>query len=177
MTFTSLQSTEPRRPKRRRAGFTLVEVALAATVMALVISTSITVLQYGFRAIDTARNTTVAGQVMQSLVEDLRMQTWTNITALPTTLTGTLSTFDTVSGHIQSGSFTGYSTAESAVLNRFTITRTVSDKSGFAAYGTTTITMKEIVFTILWKGADGRSHTLQYTTYYAKDGLYAYYIS
>jgi hypothetical protein len=142
----------------------------AVMVMALVISTSITTLQVGFRAIDTARNTTTAGQVLQSLVEDLRLQTWTVISALPTTLSGKLSDFDTVSGHVQSGSFTGYSPTEAAILNRFTITRTVADATGQSG-------MKVIVFTATWRGIDGRSHTVNYTTYYAQNGLYAYYTS
>lgn len=151
-------------------GFTIVEVMVAVMVMALVISTSITTLQSGFRAIDTARNTTTAGQVLQSLVEDLRLQTWTAISSLPATLSGKLSDFDTVSGHIQSGSFTGYSAAEAAVLNRFTITRTVADATGQSG-------MKVIVFTATWQGIDGRTHTVNYTTYYAQNGLYAYYTS
>jgi uncharacterized protein (TIGR02598 family) len=164
-----------RRPGSRR-GFTIVEVMVATAVMALVISTSITTLQVGFRTIDTARNTTIAGQVLQSLVEDLRLQTWTAVSALqpspPTagTLTGNLATFDTASNHIQSGSFTGYSAAEAAILNRFTITRTVTDAPGQTG-------MKVVVFTATWTGIDGRSHTVNYTTYYAQNGLYAYYTS
>jgi len=143
---------------------------VAVMVMALVISTSITTLQVGFRTVDTARNTTIAGQILQSLVEDLRLQTWTVVSGLPATLTGTLSDFDTVSGHVQSGSFTVYSAAERAILNRFTITRTVADVTGQTG-------MKVVVFTATWNGIDGRSHTVNYTTYYAQNGLYAYYTS
>lgn len=159
-------AASPRRP----SGFTLVEVMMATFVMALVISTSITAMQSGLRMIDTARSTTLAGQVLQSLVEDIRMQTWTAVNALPSSTTGKLSDFDTASGHIQSGSFTGYTSSEAAFLNRFNLVRTVGDVSGQAD-------IKEIVFTASWQGADGTPHTLSYTTYYARDGLYAFYTS
>lgn len=156
--------------RRRARGFTLVEVMMATFVMAIVISTSITAMQSGFRMIDTARRTTLAGQVLQSLVEDLRLQTWSVVNALPGTTTGHLSDFDTTSGRIQSGSFIGYSNPGAAFLNRFTVVRTVSDVPGQDG-------LKEIVFTATWVGAAGMSHTLSYTTYYARDGLYAFYTS
>ena len=48
-----------------RGGFTIVEVMAAAVVMALAITTSITTLQRGFLALDSARNLTMAGQILQ----------------------------------------------------------------------------------------------------------------
>src|SRR5688572_19425444 len=64
--------------------FTLVEVMMASVVMLFAIATSLTTLQYGLRSVDTARNTTIASQILQSSVELLRLQNWTQITALQT---------------------------------------------------------------------------------------------
>ncbi|HEY8836510.1 MAG TPA: prepilin-type N-terminal cleavage/methylation domain-containing protein [Dehalococcoidia bacterium] len=45
-------------------GFTIVEVMMASAVMVLAITTAILVLQVGLRAVDTARNMTLAGQII-----------------------------------------------------------------------------------------------------------------
>jgi hypothetical protein len=139
-----------------------MEVLMATFVMALAISSSITTLQVGYRSIDTARNMTLAGQILQSMIEDIRLKQWTEINAMAATTTGAISTFDT------SGSFTGFSTTAARMLNRFTFTRTVADVTGQTG-------MKRIVLTATWKGVDGRSSSVNYTTFYAQNGLYDYY--
>jgi hypothetical protein len=140
---------------------------IASCIMALAISTAVTTLQYGYRQIDTARNTTLAGQILQSLIEDVRMRPWatgsgttgvidlTNVTDQP------LSVLDTT------GSFNFNSTA-TTILTRFTFSRSISDVTGM-------VDIKKIVLTAKWKGVNGQSHTVTYTTYYAKNGLWDYY--
>jgi uncharacterized protein (TIGR02598 family) len=156
------------RPARRRPGrrglraFTIVEVLVAVFVMALAISTSITTLQSGYRAIDTARNLTLAGQILQSMIEDIRLKQWTDINSMAATTTGSISTFDTT------GSFTNFSATAAATLARFTITRTVADVTGQTG-------LKKIVLTAKWKAIDGHQTSVNYTTYYAQNGLYDYY--
>jgi prepilin-type N-terminal cleavage/methylation domain-containing protein len=181
---TELRGNPSTQKKRRRsAGFTLVEVMMAAAVLALAISTSVTTLQYGFRTIDTARNTTIASQVLQSMIEDIRLLSWSgtggpggvNVANLTSVTDGTLAAldFDSVN-HYQSNSITGYSGVGARMLAHFTFSRTVSDMSGMTdASGNSN--MKVIVLTAKWTGIDGQKHTLKYTTYYARDGLYAYY--
>ena len=161
-----------------RRGFTLVEVALAAGVLALAIATSITSLQIGFRSIDTARCTTLTAQVLQGMIEDIRLLTWaqvSNSTVLSNITDRPLSSFDMDAfNHYQSGSITGYSATAASMLTRFTFSRTVSD-----VWGRTDISgvsnMKKITLTAKWTGLDGKIHSVQYTTYYAQNGLYAYY--
>lgn len=152
------------RPRARR-GFTIFEVMMAVIVMALGISGSITVMAQGMRCIDTARNTTIAGQVMQSVMEDLRLQTWAQISALEAA-----SNNGTTGNVTIDSSFTGLDATAAAMLSRFTITRNISDMA-------TQSGMKVILLTATWTGIDGRSHTLQYTSYYAQNGLYDYYVS
>lgn len=158
------------RMARVRAGFTLAEVMVATLVLAFAIATSITTLAVGFRQLDTARNTTLAGQVLQSLVEDVRLMPYsttggvTGISALPTSLEGPVGTFDSTN------SFTSLGTQASAMLSRFTVKRTIAGPSVTGQAG-----MYKITFEAQWSGIDGKSHTVKYTTYYAQNGLYDYY--
>lgn len=138
---------------------------MAVIVMALAISTSIAVMEQGMRTIDTARSTTIAGQILQSMMEDLRLQTWAQIGTLQAAANN-----GTTGNVTIDSSFTGYDATATALLSRFTITRTISDD------GTQT-GMKIIVLTATWTGIDGRAHTVQYTSYYAQHGLYDFYVS
>ena len=135
----------------RKDGFTILEVALAASIMAMGIATSINVLQRGFAMIDTARNITTAGQIMVSEMEKIRLLDWGTVSAYPADAT-TL-TLDSVF------------TDSASVGNRFTVTRTV----------TTPVTdMVQITLTTTWKGYDGRSISRSATTYYARYGIHDY---
>lgn len=154
------RDTPPSRPRHRprdpRAGFTIVEVGIAALILALVLSTSLITLERGFVAIDNARYTTLAGQILQSQMEKLRLLTWTQLT--------------TATGHPTTGSFTpDLSSSVSGQLANFTCTQTITDSPG--SYATSTYKMKDIVLTATWKGSDGRTRSLTYFTRYAQDGI------
>lgn len=157
---------QPRSRRRLDAGFTIADVMFSTLILAFAIMTSLTVIQYGFRALDTARNTTIAGQILQSVMEDLRMLPWTaqsgsSISSLETTNNNT-------SGNVVlDASFTANDPNAMAMVGRFTITRNISD---------VTTTMKEIDLTATWTGIDGRPHSLQYTSYYGQNGLHDYYV-
>jgi Tfp pilus assembly protein PilV len=151
---------DPSRSKIR--GFTIVEVAMAAFVLALGITTSITTMQYGMRMVDTARNMTLAGQIMQSEMEILRLQNWAQIVAL------SASTVVDPSTTITSGMGTSLDATLTTIASRFTCTRTVADISGKAD-------MKKITLRVAWNGVDGRAHSLVFETRYAKNGLSDYF--
>src|SRR4051812_47316227 len=142
------------RRRNPQAGFTIAEVGIAAMVMLLCISSSLVTLGYGYKAIDNARYTTLAGQILQSQMEKLRMLTWAQLT-------------DATSGPPTSGSFTAdVSASTSGMLSQFTaLTQTINNAPApFSA------TMKDITLSATWRGADGRSHTLTYTTRYGQNG-------
>ncbi len=130
-------------------GFTLVEVMVASIVLVLAITTAITTLQRGFQALDTARNTTFASQVMQSELERLRLKSWTQVQALQ----------DASDTSVTVGTVTGAS-------GSFRCTRAIRDLK---------TDMKEITLVSTWNGYDGRPHTLRYITRYGKSGLYDYF--
>lgn len=126
---------------------------IAATVMALAITTSLIVLQRAFVALDFARKVTLAGQVMQSELEKMRLEDWATIAAYApeTDLTGSV-------GSVFAGS--------AAITNTFTLVRRVGDVRA---------DMKQITLTISWKTFDGRAFSRSYTTYYGRNGLYDYF--
>ena len=150
------------RRRRRTAGFTIAEVMLAAFVMALGIATSLTALQSGLKSTDTARNMTLAGQIIQSEIEILRLQNWSQVSALAASATVDPTTT------ISTNSGSSLDTLLNTIANRFTVTRTVADISGRAD-------IKLITITVVWNGLDGRQHTLTYQTRYAKNGLADYF--
>ena len=65
---------------RIRAGFTLVEVALAATILLVGFAGMAEALMIGSGMLDTARKQTIAAQIMQSEIEYWRLRPWTTIT-------------------------------------------------------------------------------------------------
>ena len=146
--------------RHQQQGFTIVEVMVAAIILVLGISTSLTTVVYGMRAVDTARSSTLAAQIMQSEMENIRLLNWAQLTALPAS--GTVD----ISSVISSGSSSSLDTTLNNIISKFTCTRTIS---------TPKTDMREITLTVSWNGQDGRSHSNNYITRYCKNGLYDFY--
>jgi Tfp pilus assembly protein PilV len=146
----------------RQAGFTLIEVCLATFVMIFGIATSLIVMQTGFKALDVARDSTLASQIMQSEIERIRLLPWNNtsttavdsICELPASETVALSTMFT---------------ANATLAAKFTVTRSVT------ADGSRPDDVRYITISVDWKSYDGRSHVRSFSTMYVKNGLYDYY--
>jgi Tfp pilus assembly protein PilV len=68
-------------------GFTLVEVACAAFVLLFAIASSIVAMQIGFRSLDYARGLTLASQIIQSEMENIRMRPLDQIPSVAGTTT------------------------------------------------------------------------------------------
>ena len=132
---------------------------MSACILVLVIATAITVLQTGMRAVDTARNMTLAGQITQSVLEVMRLQNWNQISALPSQ-----ATID-ISQAISSGNTSTLDTTLNNVMSRFTCTRTVSLIKA---------NMVLITVTVSWHGNDGRAHSVSGQSRYAKNGINDY---
>jgi hypothetical protein len=144
-----------------RRAFTLVEVMLAASVMVLAICSSIMVLQQGLRALDTARCTTLAGQILQSQMEKLRLLNWSQFV-------------DPTYGPVNFPTFPAdVSTAPTTETKRFYVGGVTSRcaQSIVSAAPPFDSRMKKITLTATWKGIDGRPHSLSYITYYGQYGL------
>ena len=124
---------------------------MAAFIMAFGIASSIIALQTGFKALDVARDSTLASQIMQSEIERIRLLPWSS---LPTTGAVSVSSMFSASARIAA---------------KFTVNRTVTDDS------TRPSDVKYITIAVTWNSYDGRSHARSFTTMYAKNGLYDYY--
>jgi len=133
---------------------------VAAIILVLGITTSLTTLVYGMRSIDTARNITLAAQIMQSEMENIRLLNWSQLTALATSETVDISSV------ISSGSSSALDAKLNNIISKFTCTRTIT---------TPKADMREITLVVSWNGQDGRSHRNSYVTRYCKDGLYDFY--
>lgn len=136
------------------AGFTILEVALAAFVLAFAIASSITAMQQAYFALDRARKITLAGQVMQSEFEKMRLNDWTTISSYPALQDIT----DTIDPTFRAES--------SAITNSFTVSRAVTEVHAG---------MKQVTLTTSWRTLDGRVSSKVYSTYYGKDGLYDFF--
>lgn len=149
------QKTSGKTARRKRtSAFTLVEVMMASVVLIFGICSCFGVIQQSFAALDTARNSTLAAQVMQSEIERLRLMNWTDLSAL-TGANQTVNVSNTFSSNAQ-------------MANKFTANRTIA-----AADGRTD--MMEITITVRWNGANGMQHTRSFMTRYSKNGLYDYF--
>jgi hypothetical protein len=148
-----------RKQERTRAGLTILEVMMAATILVMVIATSLTVLQSGMRAVDTARNMTLAGQIGQSELEVLRLKNWVQILALPAFANVN------ISDAISSGTATALDVSLNQMTQRFGCTRTVTEPK---------TNMRVITIEVSWHGNDGRLHAVATQARYAHNGLNDY---
>lgn len=140
-----------------KAGFTILEVMLAACILALAIATSITTMQRSFQSVDTARSMTLAGQIMQSEIERIRLRDWSTVQGYSTTETAL---------PIDS-SFSGNGYVANLIANRgLTLTRTASDPE---------TDLRQITMKVSWRNIDGRTMTRSYMTYYGRYGIYDYF--
>ncbi|HUG12053.1 MAG TPA: hypothetical protein VMM36_13620 [Opitutaceae bacterium] len=134
----------------------LIEVMAGAMVLVLVFISTFTVIQTGFEMIDVSRNTGLAGQILQSEIEDIRLKNWANLPDEGTT--------DII-----------LPTAFNAVASRFAATRTVALVRN--ADGSVNPDMKRVTVQVSWTAYTGRTHTRRYETYYTEGGLNDYYVT
>lgn len=140
----------------------------ATFVMVFGIASAIIVLQSGFKALDTARSTTLASQIIQSEMERIRLLPWD---------TSTLDSSGNLKPAIvrivekeQIDPATLFPIGSvSTQISRFTIVRTCEDVSGRVGE------MKTITLYVTWRGIDGITHTRSSSTQYSKNGIYDYY--
>ncbi len=148
--MTSARQNSRSRFRSSQAGFTLLEVSLAAAVMLFGIVSALAALQGGLQAVDSARNCTRAAQLMQNEMEHLRLNTWTQLQTLQSGGDAAVEVDPQLQSH---GS-------------PFHCIRSIRDLKA---------DMKEITLVSTWNGSDGRPQTAQLVTRYSKSGLYDYF--
>ena len=87
--------------KRRQAGYTLIEAAIASVILILALVSVLALAARGFRYLSDMRQWARSSQVLQQKMEDIRLVTvWTNVWAL----NNTAFRDSTITGEIYSGS-------------------------------------------------------------------------
>jgi Tfp pilus assembly protein PilV len=149
--------------KRSAAGFTLVEVMVGTAVMLLALVGMIQVIISGTEMMDVARKQTIAMQIIHGQIDNLRLSEWSTVDGYPGSRTVT------VSGASQATNI-GYGFVFGsnlpAISTGFTCTRTIS---------TVRTDLKQITFTVTWRGNTGRTYTRTGSTYFGNKGLYVTY--
>ena len=145
-----------------RKGITLVEVMIASLVLVMIFLGALGVMQQAFGMIDTARNSTLAGQVIQSEIEDLRLKSWAVLSAIPAQ----------AQIDIAQSVGKGLTTTDSAALaQRFTATRTIADVANRGG------NLKRVTITVAWADTSGTRHTRSYETLFGHFGLSDYFVA
>ena len=167
---------------RDDGAFTLIEVALAATVLLFAIVSAFQIIAAGTRMLDFSRKQTLATQIIRAEIDQSHLCTWTmvkgwadsgskddvtiSLNSVTTTYTDAYSRF----GYPELMTFTTAISGETATTG-FTVRRETSYLSGRTD-------MVQITFTVTWKAKvfsekTGTSHTYSRkgTTYVGKNGL------
>lgn len=141
-------------------GFTLVEVMFAAGVLALAIVGMIQAVVSGSEMLDLSRKQTIAAQIIHGQIDQMRLNNWSEISALAATATVNVDAANQAA-NIAAGFAFGPNLP--AVCKDFTCTRTIANVR---------TDLKRMTFTVSWKGNTGRSYSRTGTTYVGKNGLY-----
>jgi hypothetical protein len=158
-------------------GFTIMEVALAATVLALTLVGMIGVIESGSQMLDLSRKQTIAGQVLHGEMDEIRQLGWTTVSSYPsgpTTLSMTSGdpNYDPMLVAIaqQLGWISPY------VGFPYAITRTVAcvepnQINSMPSPYTNPPIVLQVTFTASWTGVTGRPYSRSSTTYVSQNGL------
>jgi Tfp pilus assembly protein PilV len=132
-------------------GFTIMEVALASTVLALTLVGMIGAIESGTQMLDLSRKQTIAAQIIHDEIDQLRLQGWSTVTSIPSTYTSVAipTVFTTVGGNFSC---------------QYKATQT-KDLHG------NTIPVMQVTFLVSWTGVTGHSYSRTGITFVSQNGL------
>lgn len=128
---------------------TMAEVLIAATLLAFVIMSSLTALSQAYGFTRHARMVTLAAQIVQSVMEDLRLRNYTELKAYAaqsqpvsfnSALTSERFASNFTTGFALSGQFTTLAASTSTQLGKISLTLTVTWSEQGSPYSRTLIT-------------------------------------
>jgi hypothetical protein len=155
-------------------GFTIMEVALAATVLALTLVGMIGVIESGTQMLDLSRKQTIATQILHSEIDQLRLLSWSTISGYPSG--NGYPPGPTTLDSANDPSFATFVANYPQAATIFTLTRTVSCVQPVQAnqnpspYPNPPLLL-QVTFTISWTGVTGLQYTRVGTTYVGANGL------
>jgi Tfp pilus assembly protein PilV len=132
---------------QRVRGFTIIEAMIATMILGLVLGSVLAVTSQSARYLSDLRRTARSSQVLQQKVEDIRLLSWSDVQALPSTFTDP---------NDATGSYAGFIT-----------------QSAFDSYnGQTTVT--KITLGVVWTNSNTHVMTNTLTTLISNGGLNKY---
>jgi len=155
-----------------------MEVALAATVLALTLTGMIGVIESGSQTLDLSRKQTIAAQILHSEIDQLRLQSWQTVSGYTLNGLGSATGYppSTTLSVATDPAFSKFSAAVQGWRN-LTLTRTVtcvipsqSNPNPGSAYASAPMLL-QVTFTIQWTGMTGRPYKRWSTTYVGEYGL------
>lgn len=155
-------------PRFSRTGaFTLVEVGVAAGVMALGLVGMIQVVISGAQMLDVARKQNIAMQIIHGQIDQIRLRNWAEIDAYPASETVQVDASDN-GGDQAANVLKGFVFGSNlpAISTGFRCKRDIV---------TVRTDFKQVTFTVTWTGNTGRAYSRTGTTYVGKNGLYVTY--
>ncbi len=156
-----------------------MEVALAATVLALTLVGMIQVVESGSEMLDLSRKQTIAAQILHSEIDELRLQSWPTVagySASGSPLGNGYPSGPTTLNSSNDPAFATFVAQYPQVANIFTLTRTVAcvqpaqTNQNPTAYSSTPLLL-QVTFTISWTGVTGHKYTRATSTYVGYNGL------
>jgi prepilin-type N-terminal cleavage/methylation domain-containing protein len=167
-----------RRPSTGPAGFTLVEVMMAATILVVGFIGLIQAVTINSEVLDTARKQQVATQIMDAEIERLRASTWNVISGLPASATITINSAGTISGNETAFALSNFTTANgddntalASLAKGFTCsyTRAYLRPAGATS---STVTFLSLIYTVSWTSNTGRTYSRSTLAYFGENGLH-----
>lgn len=163
------------------AGFTLIEVMMATTILLAGFIGMIQAVTIGSESLDTARKQQIAAQIIASEVEKLRDGPWSRIAALPATGAIAIGAGGAITGDTTSFALSNHT---AAVTDDNTVLASVA--RGFACSFTRTwlrpasasagtVTYLKLVYTVTWTSNTGRKYSRRAETYLGMNGLHLSY--
>lgn len=147
-----------------------MEVALAATVLALTLVGMIQVIDSGSEMLDVSRKQTIATQILQDEIDQVHLTNWNTLIGwialpMPTDISGD-STFLSFAQQlnptiVETFPFTNFP---------YSGTRTISVIQMSPPLGGSPVLL-QVVYTVKWTGITGHTYVRQATTYVGKNGL------
>jgi prepilin-type N-terminal cleavage/methylation domain-containing protein len=160
------------------AGFTLIEVMMAAAILVVGFIGLIQAVTIGSETVDTARKQQVATQIMDAEIERLRGQTWNTLANFASSGSIAIDQTGAISGDETRFALSNYTavntddnTALSGTARGFTCSYTRTRLRPASATATT-VTYIKFVYSVSWTSNTGRAYSRSTETYVGASGLH-----
>ncbi len=108
----------------QNGGFTLIEAMIATMILGLVLASVLAVVSHSTRYLSDLRRTARSSQILQQKVEDIRLLSWSELLALPSTFTDPSDADGLYAGTITQSAYDSYNGATTVMKLTLLVTWT-----------------------------------------------------